>query len=945
MKTAVVFTFFLILFSTDAFCQNTYWQQQVNYNIDVSLNDVNHSLDGFVKIKYTNNSPDTLYYIWFHIWPNAFKNDHTAFSDQLLENDRTDFYFSNNDKRGYINRLNFRVNSNAAITEDHPQHQDIIKLILPTPLAPASSCNIETPFHVKLSYNFSRGGHIEQQYQITQWYPKPAVYDHKGWHAMPYLDEGEFYSEFGNYNVQITLPENYVVAATGNLQEQEEKEWLLKRKTFTSEKIKQKTASNKTITIVNIPSASKTKTLHYMQNNVHDFAWFASKEFRIKTDELQLPSGKKIAVYAYYYPDNEAIWSNSIQLIKQAILTKSKWLGEYPYDVVSVVEDERDDGGMEYPTITFLSSGGTEKMLDLVINHEVGHNWFYGILASNERQHPWMDEGMNTFYDTRYMQQQYGNTSIDIISSKSSFVKNRMPGDIMQTLLQSAVAVKKDQPIETPSEKFNSSNYNSIAYTKTGNWMALLEKELGTPLFDSCMKTYYRQWQFKHPYPEDFKKIIEQVSGKNTDSLFSLLHKKGPLQNNTSKKDIKFTSFFSFKETDKHNYIFIMPAVGFNFYDKLMIGGLLHNYTMPASKLQFAVAPLYGVKSKKINGIGKVSYSWFPGNNGGRAEISLSAAKFSGDTFTDSTNTINYLRFSKIVPSFKYVFGAKNSRSPVIKFIQWKTFLINETELLFDRDPVTQVETIRYPVKSRYVNQLQFAIENERVLYPYKGVLMAEQGSGFVRTSFTGNYFFNYGENGGLNLRIFGGKFFYTTDKTFIKQFETERYHLNMTGPRGNEDYTYSNYFAGRNEFEGLLTQQMMIRDGGFKIGTDLLFDKVGKTDNWLIAANITSSIPKSINPLQVLPVKIPLKVFLDIGSSAATWNGKAGAGKFVYDAGLQVPIARGLINVYIPLLYSKVYRDYFTSYITDKKFIHKLAFSIDFSSSILKKALPLSGL
>ena len=130
--------------------QQTYWQQQVNFKLDVTLNDAEHSLNGFAKIEYTNNSPDTLKFIWFHLWPNAYRTDRTAFSDQLLENGRTDFYFSNSEDRGYINRLDFRVNSVLAKTEDHPQHIDIIKVILPQPLAPGAAVELTTPFHVKL---------------------------------------------------------------------------------------------------------------------------------------------------------------------------------------------------------------------------------------------------------------------------------------------------------------------------------------------------------------------------------------------------------------------------------------------------------------------------------------------------------------------------------------------------------------------------------------------------------------------------------------------------------------------------------------------------------------------------------------------------------------------------------------------------------------------------
>ncbi|MBK8090402.1 MAG: hypothetical protein IPK31_22370 [Chitinophagaceae bacterium] len=200
MKYFIALLFLFV--SSITLAQQPYWQQQVNFKIEVTLNDAEHTLDGFEKIEYINRSPDTLTFIWFHVWPNAFRTDKTAFSDQLLENGRTDFYFSNKEDRGYINRLDFRVNSVLAKTEDHPQHIDIIKVLLPQPLAPGASIEITTPFHVQLPKNFSRGGHVGQSYQITQWYPKPAVYDWKGWHPLPYLDQGEFYSDFGNYEVK-----------------------------------------------------------------------------------------------------------------------------------------------------------------------------------------------------------------------------------------------------------------------------------------------------------------------------------------------------------------------------------------------------------------------------------------------------------------------------------------------------------------------------------------------------------------------------------------------------------------------------------------------------------------------------------------------------------------------------------------------------------------------
>ena len=930
MKRLFCLIFFSYCQLPIGYCQDTYWQQQVNYKIEVTLNDVEDNLDGYIGMDYHNNSPDTLRFIWIHLWPNAYKNDRTAYSDQSLENGSTEFYFSNDTKRGYINRLNFKVNDITAKTEDHPQHQDIIKLILPTPLAPKSNIKIETPFHVKLPYEFSRGGHKGKAYQITQWYPKPAVYDRKGWHPIAYLDQGEFYSEFGTYEVQVTIPKSYIVAATGELQDSEEKKALLEK------------AANP----VRVIAGNGNKTLHYKQSNIHDFAWFADKRFAIAYDTLSLPSGRVIDVFSFYDPKHAAIWKNSIAMTKTAILTKSRWVGEYPYNIVSVV-DGGNNGGMEYPTITLLESGGSQKSLDFVIDHEVGHNWFYSILASNERTHPWMDEGMNTYYDNRYALQQYGNSGTENIHIKPAFLQKKLPLDIPHTLLETVIGVKKDQPIETPSERFNMLNYNLIAYTKTGDWMKQLEIKLGTSLFDSCMKEYYKRWQFRHPYPEDFKKVVEDITGKKADADFGLLQKKGSLNYHAAKKDIRFTALFNLRETNKHNYISVAPALGFNFYDKKMFGILIHNYSLPLPKLLFVAATLYSSKSKTLNGIGRVSYSWYPGNRGQKLEFSIAGESFTSDTFMDSLGTLRFLHFYKSVPSLKFVFANKDPRSTITKFLQWKTFLIGEQGLSFARDTVQSIDVITYPIQSRYINQLRFIFENNRVLYPYKAVFNVEQGNGFARGDITVNYFFNYEKGGGLDLRFFAGKFVYLGDKTFYKQFLTDPYHLNMTGPKGYEDYTYSNYFIGRNEYQRWTSQQIMIRDGGFKVRTDLLSNKVGKTDDWLSAVNLTSTIPKQINPLSIIPFKlsllsfIKLKAFLDIGTYAEAWKKNAQTGRFIYDAGLQCSMFKNVVNIYVPLLYSKVYSEYLNSTVQELQFVKNIVFSIDIQNINLRRFIP----
>lgn len=923
--------------------ERDYFQQKVDVAIEVTLNDVNKTLNGNIKMMYHNNSGDTLYYIWFHLWPNAFKNDRTAFSEQILQNGRTDFYFSSEEKRGFINRLDFKVNNLNAVLEDHPQYIDVARLILPQPLAPGGKVSISTPFHVKPPFNFSRGGYFDGTFQITQWYPKPAVYDLKGWHPMPYLDQGEFYSEFGDFDVKITIPEEYVVAATGkevsfqkNDSDREDVQKIEKKETpAQSPKSKRKNqplirskSSIKPLKEIDPIASGNTVTYHFIQENVHDFAWFADKDFIIKQDTLVLGSGRVIDVFAYHSPGGKDIWKNSISFLKDAIITRSNWLGEYPYSTVKAVETKMAfSGGMEYPTITNIAPVEDEKSLDLIIEHEVGHNWNYGILASNERVHPWMDEGINSYYDNRYEAMKYSKIGSGF---KNNFFSKRLPDDQIDLAYRTITINKNDQPIETPSTAFSEMNYHLIAYHKTALWLKELENYLGKTVLDRSMQEFYQRWKFRHPYPSDFKKVMEDVSGQNVDSLFSLLNTKGFLTN-PEKKKLKLSSFFSFKDTDKYNYVFVSPAVGLNYYDKLMVGLIIHNYTLPKPKFHFFAAPMFATGSNKFTGIGGVGYDLMSYGPIRKTEISFSASKFTMDAFRDSTGTDNYMGFHKLVPGIKFIFRNNDATSKMTKYIQWKTYFIEETGLLFSRDTVNHIDIISYPKTSRYLNQLALSLSNDRALYPYNGKIIAEQGKGFARIALDGNYYFNYAKGGGMDVRLFAGKFIYLGDKTISNQYQYRRYHLNMTGPNGYEDYTYSNYFVGRNEFNTTPSQQIMIRDGGFKVRTDMLNRKVGQSDDWLAALNFKTDFPKDLNPLQVLPIKIPLKIFADVGTYSEAWGKNPSTEKFIFDAGIQISLLKEMVNIYVPLIYSKVYGQYYKSTIPkEERFWKNISFSID---------------
>lgn len=518
-------TLLLLLFPFFGVSQQPYWQQQTDYDIEVTLNDSTHELNGFITIKYTNNSPNELKFIYLHLWPNAYKDQSTPLAKQLLENGETKFWYSKPWQKGYIDQLDFKLNAENCQWAFEPKTEEICKVTLNKVLKTGETVSISTPFHVKLPETFSRLGHIGQSYQITQWYPKPAVYDKSGWHVMPYLDQGEFYSEYGTYDVAITLPKNYVVGSTGDLQDTAEISWMDKKAEATKA-IKDFSEDMK------FPaSATETKTLHYHQEKIHDFGWFADKRFYVLKGEVELPvSKRKVTTWALFTPKNAELWKKAPEYLHDATYYYSLWVGEYPYNHVTAVDGTISaGGGMEYPNVTIIGDVSGEFELDDVITHEVGHNWLYGILGSNERDHAWMDEGINSYYEYRYVQTKYPQRGMlgkfpkglaklfDIGHYKYKY--------LMDAGYQMMARENLDQPADIPSKDYTSINYGLMVYGKSMLLFGYLEAYLGTELFDKAMKKYFELWKFKHPQPEDIRKVFADETGKNLSWFFDGLIK------------------------------------------------------------------------------------------------------------------------------------------------------------------------------------------------------------------------------------------------------------------------------------------------------------------------------------------------------------------------------------------------------------------------------------
>jgi hypothetical protein len=500
-----------------------YFQQNVNYKIDVSLDDKTHILTGKIEFEYTNNSPDDLTEIYFHLWPNAYKNTETEFAKQQYEQGDTKFLYSSEADKGYIDQLDFSVDGVSLDWAYDKKHVDIALVQLKSPLKSGETRTIKTPFRVKIPASFSRLGHVQTSYQMTQWYPKPAVYDNNGWHQMPYLNQGEFYSEYGAFDVSITLPKNYVVGATGTLQNQSEINFLEDKIAETNQAIKaDKLAENKGFP----ESSEEQKTLRFTAEDIHDFAWFADKRFWVQKGEVELASGKKITTWAMFTHTEANLWKEGIKYLNRSVKFYSDKIGEYPYPHATAVQSALSaGGGMEYPMITVIGRSGSAKSLDIVITHEVGHNWFYGILGSNERQHVWMDEGFNSFYEEAYTLEYYKtkNELGDVLPKPFNkvFGEDEAKQDLGYT---SYLFQKRRGEFVQPSvdaRKMTSINYGILGYIYPAFLFRYAEAYLGEADFDKAMQAYFQAWKFKHPQPNDVKAIFEKETGKDFDWLFN----------------------------------------------------------------------------------------------------------------------------------------------------------------------------------------------------------------------------------------------------------------------------------------------------------------------------------------------------------------------------------------------------------------------------------------
>jgi len=518
------FSLFLLFLTCEAFSQK-YFQQEVNYVIHVTLNDRTHELSSFESVEYINNSPDTLYFIFFHLWPNAYSSNNTDLAKQLFSWNGKEKLFKDPELKGYIDSLDFKTGNSRVEWNLMPGQPDICKLIFNEPVSPGDTIIITTPFHVKLPKGVtSRLGHIGESYQISQWYPKPAVYDRTGWHQMPFLDQGEFYSEFGSFDVSISLPDNYTVGASGELLNIDE---IMRLDSLASDTLWKSTAGN--ITDDFPASSSWLKTLRYTGKEIHDFAWFADKRFHVLKGVVKLPdSGRDVTTWVMFTNNQAELWKEALDYVNKPISFFSELIGDYPYKAFTAVQSALNAGaGMEYPGLTVIGLADDAYSLDGVIAHEICHSWFYSSIGSDERRYPFMDEGITSTYEQLYLGWRYpGKKMWELLFRKEKQAERlhiaKMPVQRLYELEWLVQARQNlEQPLNLAAPDYSYANYGTIIYTKAAIGFNYLRSYLGDSVFDGAMHQYFNFWKTKHPGPNDLRKIFESYSGKDLSWFFS----------------------------------------------------------------------------------------------------------------------------------------------------------------------------------------------------------------------------------------------------------------------------------------------------------------------------------------------------------------------------------------------------------------------------------------
>ena len=480
-----------------------YWQQRADYVIRAALDTATQTIHGTERVHYVNHSPDTLAFVWVQIEQNIFApNSITYVLNQPPLHFAGGAIFDFTGK-GFIGGITIERFAAGGRELERTEYGTMMRVELAPRLPPTGAIDFDVAWHFPVPpYGGGRMGRIGSRlYEIGQWYPRMVVYDDvHGWNPLPYIGAGEFYLEYGDYDVALTVPGGFVVAATGTVMNPAAV-WTptqrarLARARTSAERVQ--IISREEAEANRARAGRATKTWRFTARNVRDFAWAASPDFR-----WDASSWKGILIQTFYRP-SATPWEEANRMAWFTIKHFSETWGTYAWPQATSVEGLVE--GMEYPMITFVPSIEKREDQFWVLTHELGHEWFPMMVGSDERRYPWMDEGFNTFID-------YG--------SAEGYFKGTAYGDTVRRELLtdyrvSAVPGNEQPLIDRPVEQ---RDLAWAAYQKPALMLTILRDALlGRETFERAMREYVRRWTFKHPQPTDFFRTIENVSGRDLD--------------------------------------------------------------------------------------------------------------------------------------------------------------------------------------------------------------------------------------------------------------------------------------------------------------------------------------------------------------------------------------------------------------------------------------------
>ncbi|WP_109302752.1 M1 family metallopeptidase [Aquimarina sp. AU474] len=487
MHKKIVLVFSFVTLGLIAQNNTSYWQQKVDYTMSVDMNVENFQYDGSQELIYTNNSPDTLNRVFYHLYFNAFQpgSEMDVRSRNIPDPDpRVQDRISKltPSEIGYIKVSSLEQNGSAV---KYNVEGTVLEVTLGKAIVPGEKVTFSMKFQGQVPKQIRRSGRNNKEgvaLSMTQWYPKIAEYDFEGWHADPYIAR-EFHGVWGDFDVTIHIDKTYVLGGSGYLQNPDE---IGHGYETPGTKVKAK---------------GKKLSWHFKAPNVHDFTWAADPEY--VHDKVQVPNGP---VLHFLYKNKKEILDNWKDLQPKSVELMqyfSDKIGKYPYDQYSIIQG--GDGGMEYAMCTLITGERKFGSLVGVTAHEMAHAWFQHILATNEAKHEWMDEGFTSYISTLAMN--------EVMKQNNPNSLKGMYQGYMQ-LANSGI----EQPQTTQADRYgHNSAYGASAYAKGAVFLSQLGYIIGEDNLAKTIKRYYNEWKFKHPTPNDIKRIAEKISGIQLD--------------------------------------------------------------------------------------------------------------------------------------------------------------------------------------------------------------------------------------------------------------------------------------------------------------------------------------------------------------------------------------------------------------------------------------------